>query len=63
MKSLGHKRGGGSINLRGKRERRLSCGCCTLVNRKEQFAKRDFVRSLAHLTDSQRNLSIENKHG
>lgn len=46
MKSLGHKRGGGSINLRGKRERRLSCGCCTLVDKRQQIQEREAMRAI-----------------
>jgi hypothetical protein len=46
MKSLGHKRGGGNINLRGKLLRLLDCRCCAMFNRKGKMKERDDQREM-----------------
>lgn len=46
MKSLGHKRGGGNINLRGKLYRRMPCRCCAMWNRKHEIREREDRREM-----------------
>lgn len=41
MKSLGHKCGGGNINLKGKQHKLCSCGCCTMINVKQKYLKKE----------------------
>lgn len=40
MKSLGHKRGGGNVNLRGKKHKALPCRCCDMWDRREEILRR-----------------------
>jgi hypothetical protein len=46
MKSLGHRRGGGNINLHGKLELALSCQCCVMRNKKAKLRERDDRREM-----------------
>ncbi len=46
MKSLGHKRGGGNLNLKGKLSRLCSCRCCAMINVKQKILKREHQKEI-----------------
>lgn len=48
MKSLGRRGGGGNINLRGKTRQMCGCGCCEMINPKQELLKREHTREMRY---------------
>ena len=46
MKSLGHQRGGGNFNLRGRKYVKMGCGCCAMIDKRELIHEREVRREL-----------------